>query len=446
MERDTTRRRFLGLSASAATAVGIGLSARALGAEGKAPPSDTITMASIGIGGMGAGLQRAFLGQKDARFLAVCDVHGPKLKGAIARCKQRGQEVEPYHDFRKLLDRKDIDAVVVAPPPHWHALMAIAVMNSGRDLYVEKPMTLHVEESKAVVKAAQANQSVTQVGTQIHAKGNYRRVVEIVRSGALGPVSVARTFNVMNQGAKGIGKTAVGPPPKNLDWDLFCGPAPLVPFRPNMIKGAFHHCSFMVFSGGWTPGMAPHIVDLPVWALDLGLPTQVSCSGGRYVIDDDGDCPDVQEALFQYPGLTVTWMLNLVNSYGFDLHGKRGGRARRLGIYFHGEQATLYSNYTKHTLVPEAGRAAKLDVPREPKLPPSPGHHREFVDCIKSRKQPSCNVAYHHRVNVPLCLANLSLKLGRSIQFDPETERVVGDDEATAACVPTYRKPWVLET
>lgn len=442
MQPRQTRRKFL--ARSTATAIGIGLSAKVLGAEGQAAPSDTITMASIGVGGMGSGLQNAFLGFKEVRFAAVCDVQERKLKGSLQRCAKRGHKAEGYRDFRKLLERKDLDAVVVATPPHWHALMAVAVLKSGRDLYVEKPMTMYVEESKAVVKAAKENKRVTQVGTQIHAGANYRRVVEIVRSGALGHVSVVRTFNVMNQGVKGIGKTPVGPPPKGLDWDLFCGPAPLVPFRPSMIRGAYHHCSFMAFSGGWTPGMAPHIVDLPVWALELGLPTQVSCSGGRYVIDDDGDAPDVQEALFQYPGTTMTWMGLMANSYGFDFHGAKGGRARRLGIYFHGEQATLYSNYGMHKIVPEAGRNAKLEVPDKPKLPPSPGHHREFVNCIKSRQQPSCNVAYHHRVNVPLCLANAALKLGRSIQFDPKTETVVGDEEAARACVPTYRKPWTL--
>ncbi|NQT51584.1 Gfo/Idh/MocA family oxidoreductase, partial [bacterium] len=383
MKSHSTRRRFLGGAVNAA--VGIGLAAKVLGAEGKTPPSDTITMANIGVGGMGSGLQRGFIGQKDVRVVAVCDVQERKLGGSLARCAKSGHKAEGYRDFRKLLERKDLDAVVVATPPHWHAIMSIAVMKSGRDLYCEKPLTLYVEESKAVVQVAKEQKRVTQVGTQIHATPNYRRVVEVVRSGALGHVGMVRTFNVMNQGVLGIGKTPVSPVPKGVDWDSFCGPAPLVPFRPNMIRGAYHHCSFMAFSGGWTPGMAPHIVDLPVWALELGLPTQVSCSGGRYVVDDDGDAPDVQEALFQYPKLTMQWTSLMANSYGFDFHGAKGGRGRRLGIYFHGEKATLYTNYGSHTIVPEAGRAAKLEMPETPKLPPTPGHHREFLDCIKSR-------------------------------------------------------------
>ncbi|MBL7222260.1 MAG: Gfo/Idh/MocA family oxidoreductase [Candidatus Brocadiae bacterium] len=441
MKSHSTRRRFLGGAVNAA--VGIGLAAKVLGAEGKAPPSDTIAMASIGIGPMGGGLQGAFLGQKDTRFVAICDVHEPKIKAAMARCARKGQKVQAYGDYRKLLERKDIDAVVVAPPPHWHALIGLAVLQSGRDMYIEKPMTMYVEESKAIVKAAAAGKRITQVGTQIHATPNYRRVVEIVRSGVLGKISTVRTFWNMNTGTKGIGKSPESPPPKGLDWEMFVGPAQMVPFRPNMLRGAFHHCSFMGFSGGWMPGMAPHIVDLPVWALGLGLPTQASCSGGRYVTDDDGDSPDVQEALFQYPGLTMTWMMNTANSYGWDFQGK-GGKTRRLGIYFHGENATLYCDYGMHKIVPEAGVAAKLEVPAEPKLPPSVGHHRELLDSIKSRQPTSCNVAYHHKVNVPLCLANAALKLGRSIQFDPKTEAVVGDAEAARACVPVYRAPWKL--
>ena len=440
MQKRYTRRRFL--QRSAGTAIGIGLSANVLAAGTKATPSDTIVLGQIGVGPMGSGLQAAFLGHKDVRFTAICDVHEPKIAASIKRCAARGQEVEPYRDFRKLLGRRDLDAVIVATPPHWHALTAVAVLKSGRDLYVEKPMTLHVAESQAIVKAAAETKRVTQVGTQIHAGANYRRVVEIVRSGLLGKISVVRTFLVMNSGTGGIGKSPAGPPPKGLDWEMFIGPAAMVPFKPNMIRGAFHHCSFMGLSGGWLPGMAPHIVDLPVWALGLGHPTQVSCSGGRYVTDDDGDSPDVQEALFQYPGLTLTWMMSTVNSYGFDFHGKAGRRSR-LGIYFHGERATLYADYGTHKIVPEAGPTAKLDLPK-PSIPPLAGHHRQLLDGIKTRKQPSCNVAYHHRVNVALCLANLSLRLGRSIRLDPKTETVLGDPEAAGLCTPIYRKPWKL--
>jgi len=436
MNKNWTRRAFLGKSAVAA--VGIGLAARAIGAEGAAP-ADTVSMGFIGVGSMGSGDLGAFAAHKDVRVSAICDVNVPRREATV---KRFAATAKGYHDFRKLLDEKNIDAVCIATPPHWHAIMAVHAAKAGKDFYVEKPMTLYVGESQAVVKAARDYTRVSQVGTQIHAGANYRRVVEIVRAGLLGPVNVVRTFNVMNQTRAGIGKVPDAPVPQGLDWDMFLGPLPMRPFNPRIVADAYYHCSFMDISGGWLPGMAPHIIDLPIWALDLPLPSQVSCAGGRFIIDDCGDAPEVQECLFRYPNLVMTWMHNLANSYGFDFHGK-GGMARRLGIYFHGEQATLYSDYGMHKIIPESRPDAKLEVP-PPSIPPSPGHHRELIDAIKTRQQPLCNVAYHHRVNVPICLANLSYKIGRSVQFDPKAETVLGDEEAARLTMPTYREPWTL--
>ncbi|HUT36823.1 MAG TPA: Gfo/Idh/MocA family oxidoreductase [Planctomycetota bacterium] len=438
MKSTVTRRAFMGRSAVAA--MGIGLAARAVGGEGQAAPADTISMGFIGVGSMGGGDLKAFAGHRDVRVSAICDVNVPRREAVV---KRFAATAKGYHDFRKLLEQKDIDAVCIATPPHWHAIIAVHAAKAGKDFYVEKPMTLYVAESQAVVRAATENKRVTQVGTQIHAGGNYRRVVEIVRGGVLGPVNVVRTFNVMNQTRAGIGKAPANVPvPQGLDWDMFLGPLPMRPFNPIIVASAYQHCSFMDISGGWLPGMAPHIIDLPIWALDLPLPSQVSCAGGRFIIDDCGDAPEVQECLFRYPTCVMTWMHNLANSYGFDFQGK-GGMARRLGIYFHGEKATLHTDYGTHTIVAEAGPKATLELPG-PSLPPLAEHHRQLVDAVKSRQQPSCNVAYHHRVNVPICLANLSYKVGRSVQFDPVKEAVIGDEQAARLLAPTYREPWTL--
>ncbi len=370
---------------------------------------------------------------------AVCDVDQTKLDRAVAACKGAATG---YRDFRKLLEHKDLDAVVVAAPPHWHALLAVAALKAGKDLFLEKPMSLTVAESQAICRAAKDGGRITQVGTQIHAGENYARVVEIVRSGVLGKINTVRTFFHLGLSRAGIGKADDADPPATLDWEMWVGPAPMRRYNPLITGGAHLHCSFMDFSGGWLPGMAPHIIDLPIWALDLPLPGHVACTGGRSVLEDIGDCPDVQEVLFQYPGLTMTWMMNLTNSYGWDFQGA-GGRARRLGVYFHGDLATLWADYGSFKIIPEADPKAEVKLP-EPSLPRSKGHYREWIDCIKSRQEPSCNVFYHHRVNVPCCLANLSLRLGRSVRFDPKTETVVGDAEAARGLAPVYRKPWTL--
>ena len=282
---------------------------------------------------------------------------------------------------------------------------------------------------------------ICQIGTQIHASENYRRVVELIRSGNLGEIATVRTFFVMNEAPKGIGSgNNTSNIPKGLNWEQWVGPARMQPFNPNLVKDAFYHGFWMDFSGGWTPGMAPHIIDLPIWALDLGFPTEVSASGGRFVIKDDGDAYDNHEVLIKYPNLTMTWMSSLTNSYGFDF-AKEKKSQRRLGVYFHGVNGTLQTDYDDHLIYPEGDRMdAKITPPAS--LPPSPGHEIEWLECIKSRKQPSCNPEYHIRVDVPIQLSTLALKLGRTIRFDPETEKIVGDEEASQMAIPEYRAPW----
>ena len=162
---------------------------------------------------------------------------------------------------------------------------------------------------------------ISQIGTQHHAREEHHRVIEYVRSGNLGPIGVARSFNVMNQGTAGIGAGGFQNPHEGIDWDLWCGPAPLGRFNRKLVADAYHHCSWLDYSGGWTPGNGPHMIDLPITALDLGYPLVTSASGGRFVVRDDGDAYDHHEVLWQYPNLTLTWMMSLTNSYGFDLQG-----------------------------------------------------------------------------------------------------------------------------
>jgi len=432
---ELSRRDFVCKTAAAGAAVPYLIPGSALGAGGKPAPSDRIQVGLIGCGGMGRGNLGNCARHADVVVTGACDVWKPRRDAVVAKHKESCQ---PYADYRELLARKDVDAVIIATPPHWHALTAIDACKAGKDIYVQKPMTLHLGESLALKNAVKRHNIISQVGTQIHAGENYRRVVELVRSGNLGKISVARTFNVMNTGPEGVGHNPTTTPPEGLDWNFWVGPAPEHPFNALLAASSFHHCFWMI-SGGWTPGMAPHIIDLPIWALELDYPTNISCSGGRYCLQGDSDGYDTQEILWQYPGMTMTWMSTLANSYGFDLGS--GTPARRLGIYFHGVNGTMYSNYGMHKIVPEGNRMEGMETPPK-SIPSSPGHERQWLDCIKTREQPSCSVFYHSKVDVPLVLGNLSYKLGRSIRFDPATERIVGDDAAAKAAVPEYRDPW----
>jgi predicted dehydrogenase len=431
-----SRRQFLQATAAAAAAVPCIVPASALGRAGGPVPSDRISLGIIGVNGMGRANLQNCAQYPDVVVTAVCDVWKKRRDEVLEKYKAAAQG---YNDYRELLARKDVDAVIIASPPHWHALMAIHAAEAGKDIYLQKPMTLYPDETLAVRNAVAKFQRISQIGTQIHAGSNYRRVVEWIRSGKLGPVSVVRTFNVMNQGPEGIGRAPKQDPPEGLDWDRWLGPAPKRPYNSLLAADSYHHCSFWDYSGGWTPGMAPHIVDLPVWALDLGVPAVTSCTGGRYIVKDDGDAPDTQEVIWRYPNMTMTWMMSVCNSFAFDFG--RGKPARRLGIYFHALNGTLFTDYNKHEVVPEGEYLKDMTRPPE-SLPPSPGHEREWLDCIKSRQQPSCSVNYHYKVDLALTLANLSYRLGRSVRFDPVTEKIVGDRQAEKLARPAYRRPW----
>ncbi len=428
-----TRRTLLQAAVLAGPAI---VPASALGRGGAVAPSDRINLGIIGVNGMGRSNLANCAKHPDVVVTAICDVSKERRDAALAL---HGATAKGHNDYRELLARSDVDGVIIAPPPHWHALMAIDAVKAGKDIYLQKPMTLYPDETLAVRNAVRRHKRICQVGTQIHAGSNYRRVVEWIRSGKLGPVSVVRTFNVMNQGPNGIGRAPKQDPPPGVDWDMWLGPGPARPFNSLLFADSYNHCSFWDYTRGWTPGMAPHIIDLPIWALDLGVPETTTCTGGRDVIKDDGDAPDVQEITWRYPKLTMTWMMNCANSFAFDFG--RGKPARRLGIYFHGLNGTLFTDYSRHEIVPE-GDLLKDATPPPQSIPPSPGHERQWLDSIKSRIEPDSNVNYHYKVDLAITLASLSYTLGRSVRFDPVKERIVGDKEAARLARPVYRRPW----
>jgi predicted dehydrogenase len=432
-----SRRRFIKTAGVAAMAAPV-IMKSSLASSKVVPASDRINLGIIGCGALGNVSLNICASQPNVVVTAACDVWKERLDSVVEKFKDT---CTGYTDFREMLLHKDLDAVIIATPAQWHALIAIAASGAGKDIYLQKPMTLHLGESLAVRNAVKKHNIICQVGTQIHASENYRRVVELIRSGNLGKIGTIRTFFVMNEAPDGIGLgKSTNIIPKGLDWDMWVGPARMQPFNPNLVKDAFYHCFWMDFSGGWTPGMAPHIIDLPVWALDLGFPSEVSASGGRFIINDDGDAYDNHEVIMRYPDLTMTWMQSSTNSYGFDfLRGQES--MRRLGIYFHGVNGTLQTDYDNHLILPEGNRMEGMQAPPK-SIPPSPGHELEWLECIRSRKQPSCNPGYHVKVDVPIQLSILSLKLGRSISFDPDNEKIIGDKEATKLSVPEYRSPW----
>ncbi len=417
-----------------------------LSRNGHISPNDKINLGIIGCGGLGKANLKACMQDEGVKLVAACDIWDERLEPIVKKYKNT---CTGYHDYRKLLQHKDLDAVIIATPAHWHALQAIAAAEAGVDVYLQKPMSMYPAESIAIRNAFRKHGTINQIGTQIHSGDHYRRMVELVRSGNLGDIATVRTFFVMNEAPDGIGLgNNTDKAPQGLDWQQWVGPAPMQPFNPNLVKDAFYHCFWMDFSGGWTPGMAPHITDLPIWALDLGYPTEVSAMGGRYIIKDDGDAYDNHEVIWQYPDLTMTWMNSSTNSHGWafqnadkDGVGYETGTRRRLGIYFHGVNGTLITDYNSHILVPEGDRMDGRVTPAA-SIASSPGQELEWLEGIRSGQQPLCNADYHIKVDMPIQLSILSLKIGRSIKFDPKTEKIVGDEIASRMAIPEYRASW----
>ena len=339
--------------------------------KGPAPASESIVLGFIGVGGMGSGLLNTFKRFPNVRVAAVCDVyeqHALRAKSAAAG------KPEVYHDFRKVLDRKDIDAVVIATPDHWHAIPTILACQAGKDVYCEKPLTHRIVEGRAVVAAAEKARRVTQMGNLIHAGENYHRVVEIVRSGILGKISKTRVWMAADR--SGLGKPADCDPPSGCDYDFWLGPAPQHAFNPN--RFTFNWRWFWDYGGGLLTDFCCHIVDLVHWAMEVEAPRTVSASGGRFALVDNGETPDTLEVAYEYEkngrNFLLVWSHTDANTHGLENMG--------LGIMFQGTEGTLVANYDTYKLIPAKGR----ELHEPPKtLPRSVGHHREWLNAIKSR-------------------------------------------------------------
>lgn len=293
---EITRREFLKKTGGVAAA-GMGLTALQISGEQvqaqeakPAPPSEKIVVGIVGVAGRGRGHLNAFKNQPDVEIGAVCDVYEDHLQEAL---KIAGGNARAYKDFRELLEQKDLDAVVVATPPHWHPLISIYACQAGKDVYCEKPMFRYPAEGRAMVKAVRENKCVTQVGTQIHADNNFRRAVEIVRSGALGKIATVKIVCNLNEYPGGIGRPPDTAPPPGLDWDMWLGPAPVVPFNVTRFESGKHRY-FKDYVGSWLMELGPHIVDLAFWGMEPGEPKSASASGGRFVADDISDIPQIR--------------------------------------------------------------------------------------------------------------------------------------------------------
>lgn len=394
----------------------------------KAPASDRVRLGFIGLGGMGTSTLQAFLAQPDVEVTALCDVFDPHAARARELTKNQADTTK---DFRKLLDRQDVDAVVISTPDHWHGLIALAALKAGKHVYCEKPLTHNIAEGTALVRAAATAKLATQMGIQVRAGENYHRVVELIRGGAIGRVHKVHVW--VCRGPMNLGSPANGKPPAGLDWDLWLGPCPNLPFNTN--RFLFHWRWFWDHGGGLLGDMGCHVLDLVHWALQADAPTSVAASGGKLATVDNTETPDTMEAVYEYPGFVLTWSHSFVNPLGRERRG--------LGVQFVGTQGTLTADYDSFELKDLQGK--EMQPPQlADALPRSPGHHRDWLRAIKEGKPTTAPFAYGHRLTTVCHLGNLALALGRKLYWDGQAERFVKDASANRRLGRDYRKPWAL--
>lgn len=424
MIRDMTRREVIALAGAAPAFLNSAFAA----------PSDRINVGFIGVGGMGTSRMQGFLKHDDVNPVAVCDLDSTRADKAVEFIKkQRNQTPKTYKDYRQLLADKEIDAVCIATPDHWHALPTIQACAAGKDVFVEKPLSYSIGEGRAMLKAARAHKRVTQMGNHIHNDlHNYRRVVELVRSGMLGKIHRVSVWKTSE--TKGLGKPADTTPPATFDYDFWLGPAPKRPYNPN--RSHFNFRYFWDYSGGMFIDFWCHITDVVYWALDLQAPKFVAAAGVRDLADDNAETPNYLDVQYEFPNnLNMVWMLNT--------QGPPALENWPIGAAFQGTEATLMTNYTEHKVFQKGKEIVDFKRP-EPSIPNSPGHIREFLDSIKSRKLTTCDVEYAHRLNKGGLLGNIALRTGHRIQWDDAKEQIIGDKAAQKMVTRQYRKPWKL--
>ena len=450
-----SRRRFF-KAGSAAAAFTAASWSRVFGAN------ERIGVGIIGFGLIGRIHTRNFLAQSDVDIVGVAETYRPRLQAAAELI---GGKVAQYGDFRRLLENKAVDAVVVATPDHWHALMTMMACAAGKDVYVEKPLTLFVREGRWMVDVARRYKRVVQVGTQQRSGAHYQTARELIRGGRLGEL-VSVQCNFFRNVTPGFGNPPDGTPPPDLNYDLWLGPAPKRAYNPN--RAIYHFRWFWDYSGGQMTNLGAHSLDAVHWITGTKGPLSVTSIGGRHFLKDNCEVPDVQDTLIEYPGFQTVCQFRECAA-GFSKTGMGG-------LDFQGNKGTMSLHRDGYEIVSDKKENPTNILARiigghpvggpQPVAEPDPDdrfwtepakdasgdykdqyvqHTRNFLDCIKSRHQPNSDLESSHRVATVCHLANISLKTARKIRWDPEKEQIIADAEAAKMLVRPYRKPWDAE-
>jgi predicted dehydrogenase len=443
MSRPIHRRRFLQSSAGAAAAAYF---VNPIDASQPAR-NERVRVAIVGVNAQGAWNLDQVVGSGLAEIVALCDVDAARSANQV----RRFPKARFHEDYRRMFDQqRDIDAVLIATPDHHHAPAAMTALRAGKHVYCEKPLAHSVHEVRTMMREAARRRVVTQMGTQIHNTGdNYRRVVEIIQAGTLGPV---RRVHVWNAGRPVPGRRVreAQPVPRGLNYDLWLGPAPqqsYPPFRTgDSTSPHFHWRWWWDFGGGVLADLGCHYMDLPHWALNLRQPTTVAATG-RKTYQGDNTVPDILQVDYEYPArgsqppVHLTWYHGV---RGPDLAGNTVYDGFASGILFEGERGNLLADYGRHRLLPE-DRFRDFQPPR-PTIARSPGHHREWLQAILNNDpHTTCDFDYSGALTETVLLGNVAYRAGGGkLQYDAATGRLTGNGNAEQYLRREYRQGWTL--
>ncbi len=444
-----SRRDFVG----SAGVVAAGAATFGVRTSGAASPNDQIRLGLIGAGSRGNQLLGEFLKRDEVQFVAVADVDDNHANETADRIHgdKGGDRPEPMRDYRKMLERDDLDAIVIATPDHWHAHPTIHACQAGKDVYVEKPLAHNVQEGRAMVKAARKYDRVVGVGTQQRSSENFRKAVEAIREGKIGRVHWIQTWNFENISPYGMSVAPDSETPSYVDYDAWLGPAPSRPFNINRFHLLFRW--FFDYAGGMMSDWGVHLNDIALWALDQKGPLTVNTTGGIWTVKDDRDTPDTMQVVYEFPGdCVLTYSMRKGNGYPMNGHG--------YGIQFCGTDGTLFIDRSGFEIFPDKmaepygiklikGEVQTRSIPTQAEDFKAaddglPDHVTDWIECLKTREKPVCDVEVTHYSTNTTHLGNISYLLGRKLTWDSETETFPGDDEANRLLSRPYRTGYEL--
>lgn len=403
--------------------------------------NDRIHVGLVGIGGRGTSHLEAYVTIEGAQITGLCDVNQAARERAQARLGAKSQKAKEYNDMREMFADKNIDAVSVATPNHWHALAAIWACQAGKDVYVEKPASYNMHESQRMVEVARKTNRMVQVGSQSRSLPHVRRAMELLQGGVIGQVYAAKGLCFKRR--KSIGKTPVEPVPAGVDWDRFLGPAPMRPYTKNRFAYNWHW--FWDTGNGDLGNQGVHQMDICRWGLgEVKLPQSIVSTGGKFVYDDDQETPNTQLATFGYGGKEIIFEVR-----GFPSNPEGGAPVKggnTIGNLFLGSEGWMWCTGSGFQVYKGESAQKAMDEKSSGEDNSTALHMKNFLAACRSRDHRQLNADIEiGAMSATLChLANISYRVGRKLQLDTAKSRFVNDNEANALITRDYRKPYVV--